>query len=84
MGLSLSEKQSDGIVLAESAANMAGATVNENTPGYTKDDFVLYGSIHMQMRNDMNMKRKLEGVKTGDEWYGGLYHGYYGLHFKID
>jgi len=91
MGLSLSEKQSDGVVLAESASYIAGATVNENSQkpdgsgSYTKEDFVLYGSIHHQMRNDINVRLKLEGVKNGstNKWEKGLYNGYYGEYFKI-
>ena len=67
------EKQSDGIILAESAANMAGATVNENSLGFSKDDFVMYGSIHMQMRNDRNLRIKLEK----------LYTNYYDKQFKL-
>ncbi len=59
------EKQSDGVALAESAANMAGATVTENTPGYSKEDFVMHGSIHMQMRNDKNLEVKLKKLYTG-------------------
>ena len=84
-------KQSDGIVLAESAANIAGATVNENSlkpdgsGSFTKEDFVLYGSIHHQMRNDENVRLKLEGVKipSSSKWTAGLYNGYYGDYFKI-
>lgn len=84
-------KQSDGLVLAESASYIAGATVNENSTkpdgsgNFTKDDFVLYGSIHHQMRNDANVRLKLGGVKVGstNEWTGGLYTGYYGAYFKI-
>ena len=67
-------KQSDGIVLAESAANMAGATVNENSPGFSKDDFVMYGSTHFQMRNDENLGVKLKK----------LYTNYYDKQFYLD
>ncbi len=88
-------KESDGLVLAESASYIAGATVNEGSPrvdgqgNYSKADFVLYGSIHMQMRNDRNMREKLEGVKQVDSngvttFSKGLYRGYYGTHFKIN
>ncbi len=64
-------KEMNGLVLAESASYIAGATINEQSSGYTKADFVMHGSIHMQMRNDKNLKVKLEKLYNGD--YGGKF-----------
>ncbi len=56
-------KEMDGLVLAESASYIAGATINEQSSGYTKADFVMHGS--MQMRNDKNLEEKLKKLYTG-------------------
>ncbi len=59
-------KASDGGVLVESAANMAGATVNENSPGFSKEYFMMAGSTHFQLRNDKNLEIKLKKLYIGD------------------
>ena len=75
-------KLSDGVVPAESAANMAGATLNENSPGFTKDDFRLRGDIHQQVRNSMELRRVLEGDESNDI-VKSLFKGNYHEQFKL-
>ena len=63
-------KESDGVVVAESADNLPGATAiplkpNTSAPNYT-------GSSHMQVRNDRFLKQSLFQIFNGD----------YGLFFK--
>jgi len=75
-------KLSDGVVPAESAANMAGATLNENSQGFTKDDFRLRGDIHQQVRNSMELRRVLEG-NDNNPTVKSLFNGDYHNHFKL-
>jgi pimeloyl-ACP methyl ester carboxylesterase len=63
------ERESDGVVLAESAADMPGAThapvkISEKGPGFD-------GSSHMQVRNDEGLRKHLNALFDGD------YHPYF-------
>jgi len=56
-GNTITYKDNDGIVLAESAANL---------PGSNKKVVRIEGSSHMQIRNDGNIKRELNYLFNGD------------------
>ena len=70
------DRPSDGVVLAESAANMPGQTfiqdpntISINNPDDPLDDvgnlFLMKRSNHIQMRNDVNTQTALENVFNG-------------------
>ncbi|MDQ3142252.1 MAG: hypothetical protein M3Q56_08395 [Bacteroidota bacterium] len=66
-----SYKESDGIVLAESASAMPGANHNPTSDPLRR----MENSSHNQMRNDLNTKRKLNYLyngKTNDFFYTNL------------
>lgn len=75
MGVTTIYKESDGVVLAESAYDLPHAT-HPPVPhrGIEKSDGTYTGSSHMQIRNDDALKRNLHL----------LYEGEYGLFFKTD
>ncbi|AEV32957.1 hypothetical protein Oweho_1978 [Owenweeksia hongkongensis DSM 17368] len=52
----VTHKPSDGIVLAESAKNLPGATVN---PALSDDDYKLENTNHQQLRNSSETREKL-------------------------
>lgn len=61
-------KENDGIVVAESAGNLPGATAVP--PRIVINDVPLYkGSSHMQIRNDEYLKRSLKKLFDGDYGY---------------
>jgi len=61
---------------------LAGATLNENSSGFTHDDFALHADIHQQMRNSEEMKRKFEG-DSNDPEAKSLFDGEYLDFFKL-
>lgn len=63
-------KESDGIVVTESASNLPGATSNPIIPYINAPNFM--GTSHMQIRNDEYLKKSLNKLFNGD----------YGLFFK--
>ena len=66
-------KENDGIVLAESAANLPGYTGGPVRVYYNECNFQAKnrGTSHMQMRNDGGIKEKLYNLLEG--WYGKFF-----------
>ena len=63
----------DGVVTAESARALPGKTVmfNDESRYILRDKNTGFGSNHMQMRNDKNLRKKLDGLYDGD--YGRFF-----------